>query len=220
MGPNVQAPRLGTRKIDFFDELCQIKSMGQLALQLPRWGGKRSGAGRKPKGVRAGVWHVVRGRVRKGPVHVTWRMCADTWSLSQGRCFKPIERAFWAACDRHGMRITHFSVQGNHIHLIVEVEDKDALAKGMQGLGVRIARALNRVMSKKGKRLADRYHAHVLKTPSEVRNAVEYVLRNHLKHRTHLGHVDEFSSENYPQGMAPVARWQYWLMKRVFGDSR
>jgi REP element-mobilizing transposase RayT len=194
--------------------------MKQMALQLPRWGGKRKGAGRKPKGARAGVWHVVRGRVRKGPVHVTWRMCQDTWSLRQGRCFKPIERAFWAACDRHGMRITHFSVQGNHIHLIVEVENQDALAKGMQGLGVRIARAVNRVMGKNGKRLADRYHAHLLRTPSEVRNAVEYVLRNHVKHWTHQRRVDEFSSESYAPGTAPVAPWRYWLMKKVLGDSR
>src|SRR6266496_3206410 len=89
--------------------------MKQLTLKMPRWGGKRKGAGRKPNGVKAGVEHLVRNRVRKGPVHVNWRMRVGTWNLRQHKCFKEIEKAFWAACDRFGMRIIHFSVQGNHI---------------------------------------------------------------------------------------------------------
>src|SRR5262249_18232229 len=97
-------------------------------------------------------------------------------------------------------------------HLIVEADDNEALSKGMQGLGVRIARALNRVMQKKGKRLADRYHAHVLRTPTEVRHAVQYVLRNHLRHHdlAQKFRRDEFSSEAFPTPtVAPVT----WLMK-------
>src|SRR5262249_21333371 len=91
-------------------------------------------------------------------------------------------------------------------------DDNDALSRGMQGLGVRVARALNRVMKKRGKRLADRYHAHVLRTPSEVRNAVEYVLRNHLKHHdlAQKSRRDEFSSEAFP---APTVAPVTWLMK-------
>src|SRR3954463_5083027 len=123
--------------------------MKQLALKIPRRGGRRRGAGRKPNGAKAGVWHITRARVRRGPVHVNWRMRVGSWNLRQFKCFKVIESAIGAARDRFGMRINHFSVQGNHIHLIVEAESSEALAKGMQGLGVRFARALNRVMGKK-----------------------------------------------------------------------
>jgi putative transposase len=105
------------------------------------------------------------------------------------------------------MRINPFSVQGNHIHLIVEAESNDALARGMQG--VRIAKALDRVMKKSGKRLADRYHAQVLRTPTEVRHAVRYVLRNHLKHldSAQIGWMDDFSSEKHAAVTMPPATW-------------
>jgi putative transposase len=185
--------------------------MTQLALKLPRWGGKRKGAGRKPNGEKAGVVHLTRARVKKAPVHVNWRMRLGTWNLRQAKCFKVIKAAIGAARDRFGMRINHFSVQGNHIHFIVEAASNQALARGMQGLGVRIAKALNRVMKKSGKRLADRYHSHVLRTPTEVRHAVRYVLKNHLKHldSAQIGWVDDFSSEKHSATtVTPVS----WLM--------
>ena len=75
---------------------------------------------------------------------------------------------------------------GNHIHLIVEAPDRKALTRGMQGLGVRIARALNRVMKRHGRVVSDRYHAHILKTPSEVKRARHYLLTNA---RHHYGHT-------------------------------
>jgi REP element-mobilizing transposase RayT len=187
--------------------------MKQLDLTLRRWGGPRKGAGRKPKGLHAGVRHTLRARLRRMPVHVNWRMCDHVYNLRSRRCFKQIEKALWAACDRFGMRIIHFSVQGNHVHLIVEADDHACLARGMQGLGVRIAKALNRVMRKNGTVLADRYHAHVLRTPTEVRNAVQYVLRNHVRH---LGWaeilVDPYSSAA-PD--APRAVPTTWLIRNA-----
>jgi hypothetical protein len=66
-----------------------------------------------------------------------------------------------------GFPLVHYSVQGNHVHLLVEANDEKALSKGMNGLGTRIARRLNRVMGRKGKVLDDRYHGHILRTPTE-----------------------------------------------------
>ena len=71
---------------------------------------------------------------------------------------------------------------GNHVHLIVEAPDRKALARAMKGLGVRIARALNRLMKRSGRVIADRYHAHILKTPSEVRHARNYLTTNAHRH--------------------------------------
>jgi len=76
-----------------------------------------------------------------------------------------------------------FSVLRDHIHLIAEAQDERALARGMQGLSIRIAKALNRVMKRRGQVFADRYHARALRTPREVRNALVYVLHNTLRHR-------------------------------------
>ena len=117
------------------------------------------------------------------PLHVTLRMLPHVWNLRARRCFKPILRCFVAGKDRFGFRLIEYTVLRNHIHLIVEVEDSRALARGMQGLMIRIAKALNRVMERRGKVFADRYHARPLRTPTEVKNpALLYVLDNARRH--------------------------------------
>jgi REP element-mobilizing transposase RayT len=111
-----------------------------------------------------------------------------------------IERAFAAARDRFGVRLVHFSVQGNHIHLLIETSDTQALARGMQGLTIRIAKALNRVMGRHGPVFEDHYHSRVVRTPTEAARALAYVLRNFAHHakawgeEVPAGEVDPFSS--------------------------
>jgi REP element-mobilizing transposase RayT len=84
--------------------------------------------------------------------------------------------------DRFGFRLVHFSVQKDHIHMIAEAENATSLARGLQGLAVRVARGLNKHWKRKGKVFADRYHARILRTPKEVRAAIVYVLNNTRKH--------------------------------------
>ncbi len=160
----------------------------QLTLTLPVRGGKRRGAGRKPKRGRPGVSHHGRRRTaRRYPVHVTLRVQEHVWNLRSRRCFRVIEDALRASRERGFVRVTHVSVQGNHLHLILEAEDNAALARGMKGLEVRVARALNRLMARRGAVFADRYHAHVLRTPAEVRHALAYVLGNFASHARRRG---------------------------------
>jgi REP element-mobilizing transposase RayT len=140
-----------------------------------------------------------------------------------------LEKAFLAARDRFGMRIVHYSVQRDHIHLGVEAEDARSLSRGMQGLCVRIARALNAMMGTRGPVFADRYHAHVLRTPTETRNGVAYLLLNARKHghapRGRRGWLDPFSSARAFDGWRgridpprvaqrppPVSRPRTWLL--------
>jgi len=81
----------------------------------------------------------------------------------------------------------HYSLQGNHAHLIVEAKDRGALGRGMKALGARLARVVNRVFSRAGRVLADRYHVRVLRGPREVRNALRYVLLNARRHAAQAG---------------------------------
>jgi len=78
-------------------------------------------------------------------------------------------------------------VLGNHLHLIAEAEDKRALSRGMQGLQIRLARRLNKALGRAGRVFADRYHAHVLRTPTETRRALAYVFNNAKKHMRQAG---------------------------------
>ncbi|HEY6912675.1 MAG TPA: transposase [Myxococcales bacterium] len=104
-----------------------------------------------------------------------------------------------------------FSVQGNHVHLIVEADNDQALSRGMQGLAIRIARALNRMMRRKGRVLADHFFSRILKTPTEVVNAIRYVLGNHTHHLGAVG-IDPFSSAglsatDHAALLAPPVGW-------------
>jgi len=127
-------------------------------------------------------------------------MLPHVWNLRSRRSSTEIRKAILAAAQRYAMQLCEFSVQGNHVHLVVEAADQGALAQGMKGLGVRLARGLNKVMGRRGQVLAERYHAHVLRTPNEVRNAVHYVIHNYRRHQLQLGtmlppsFVDPYSS--------------------------
>ena len=161
----------------------RLKRPRQLDLRLPTWGGARPGAGRKPAGDRPGVAHTSRPRfASRYPVHVTLRVQPHVYQLRSRRCLRVLGAAFLAARERHGVRLCHYSVQGDHVHLLVEARDAVALGRAMKGLGVRIARGLNRLMGTRGPVLADRYHARILRSPRQVRNALAYVLGNHRHH--------------------------------------
>jgi REP element-mobilizing transposase RayT len=128
--------------------------------------------------------------------------------LRKPRCFHALARAFWRGANRFGFRLIHYSVQGNHVHLLVEAKDERSLSRGMNGLGVRVAKGLNRVLGRRGKVLEDRYHAHILKTPTEVTRARHYLLANAARHIAWRG-ADPFASRR------AVVVPETFLMRRV-----
>jgi putative transposase len=157
--------------------------MKQLTFKLPTWGGKRTGAGRKPAGGKAGVAHVARPAFdARLPVHVTMRLLFAVGFLRGFSRVRAIEEVFRAVQGRFAMRVVHYSIQGNHLHLVLETDEPSMVARAIQGLAVRLARALNRLASRTGKVFADRYHVHVLATLREAKNAVRYVLENFRHH--------------------------------------
>ena len=117
-----------------------------------------------------------------------------------------LERAFSAGSERFGFRLVHYSIQTTHLHLIVEARDSRALSRGMQGLLVRAARALNRAWGRKGSVFADRYHARALSSPLEVRRALVYVLQNARHHGLRVAGVDVYSSGPWFDGWT---RWAF-----------
>jgi len=169
--------------------------MKQLVLQLPQRGGKRKGAGRKRKAPRPRVSHKARPSFEKAAaVLVTLRVAQGVWNLRSRRCFGAIERCFVDGRERFGLRIIEFAVLGNHLHLVVEADSSRSLSRGMQGLCVRIARALNRVMERRGTVFDDHYHARLLHSPTLLVRAIAYVLGNHEHHYGQSRGDDPYSS--------------------------
>ena len=169
-------------------------------LALFRRGGKRRGAGRKPKGSKALVSHEKREPLAsRHPVFVTTRLRAGLPSLRSSDEFAVLEKAFAgsiAGTEQHGFRLVHFSVQSTHLHFIVEARDARSLSQGIKGLLVRIARGLNRLWRRTGSMFTDRFHSRTLRTHREVRNTLVYVLQNAHKHGCLRVGVDPYSSGN------------------------
>lgn len=198
----------------------------QLSLPAPRtWGGRRRGAGRKRKSDRANTPHRARPLHHADhPLHITMRLCSDLPSLRRRDLFL-ILRNVLATASRDGFSLIHFSVMGDHVHLIVEARDTAALSSGMRSLAIRGALALNRALGRKGRVWGDRYHSRALRSQPEVRNVLVYVLLNWQKHFGKRG-VDPCSSGPWFDGWSPtvrvrpppcpspVAAAQTWLLRK------
>jgi putative transposase len=89
-----------------------------------------------------------------------------------------------------------------------EVPDNAALTRGMQGLCIRLAKALNTLLERRGPIFADHYHSHLLLTPTEVARALAYVRTNAEKHYGERG-VDYFSSDHagWKELLADACSW-------------
>jgi REP element-mobilizing transposase RayT len=107
---------------------------------------------------------------------------------------KALCQTVWAAQREVEFRILHFSVQPNHLHLIVEAEEGVALSRGVQGFAVRVAKSVNRRLSRRGKLWRHRYFARDLRTARQVRTALVYVLQNHKKSLRGQMAMDLYSS--------------------------
>jgi len=155
----------------------------QLGLRFSRRGGWRIGAGRPRKSDR-GNPHVRRPALAsRFPVHVTLSADDSLPNLRSPELRAAIERALREARERFDdFRVVHYSIQRHHIHLIVEAHNARALSRGMQGLSIRLARAINHTLKRRGRVFVDRYYERVLRTPRQVRNCLVYVLANGRKH--------------------------------------
>jgi REP element-mobilizing transposase RayT len=156
------------------------------------------------------------------PVHVTLRALPNVPSLRGVRAARAVVAAL-AAASRLGLRVCHSSIQPDHWHLVVEAPDRVALPRGMRGLTIRVALAVNRALGRRGRLWADRYHARPLATRREVRHALVYVLQNWLKHDRRAKGLDPLSSARWldgwrgartkPTGSPPVAAAGTWLLR-------
>jgi REP element-mobilizing transposase RayT len=167
------------------------------------WGGRREGAGRKKKAEKDRTFvahHPREPHKKRHPTHVTLRARGRLPSFRSQRIHQMLRRILEAQLRRRyrdQFQVVHYSVQTNHLHLIVEATDSRAMRSGVSGLVIAFAKRLNRILQRAtGKVWGDRYHSRELTTPSEVRRALVYVLQNVRKHGFDLAgaFVDPLSS--------------------------
>jgi REP element-mobilizing transposase RayT len=192
--------------------------------------------GRKPTGRRRDPRHRTRPEVvARHPVHVVLRVTGEVGTLRKLRAYRAIRGALGTCLARADYRIVHVSIQANHLHLLVEADDKRALARGMQGFAISAAKRLNRALRRRrGDVFAYRYHATAVTSPTQARNAIAYILNNWRRHRHDARapwRIDPYSSADAFRGWAtphgyaprreplPVAAPTAWLLTDGFARA-
>jgi putative transposase len=158
-------------------------------------------------------------------VHITLRRAKGLPGFRSQRLHALLKEAI-RDTRREGFRITHYSVQQDHLHFVVEADDPTTLTNGMRSFAVRIAMRVNRRIlgRRRGRVWGDRYHRRDLGSPRAVRNALVYVLANHLKHgEVDVGLLDPCSSGPWftgwthalepPSESSPVEPAKTWVLR-------
>ena len=173
--------------------------MGQLKLNIfkGKRGGRRPGVGRK-RIHSPGVAHRARKKVTdRFPIHINFKV---NHSIKNKTCLRILKKAISNARS-HGLRIIHFSLESNHVHLLIEATDNAILTKGMRSLTITFAKGIN-----KGRIQLERYHLHILKSVRETRNAFHYVVLNHAKHaQLKRAYIDSYSSLGWVRELRKLA---------------
>jgi REP element-mobilizing transposase RayT len=200
----------------------------QLELPVRGWGGRRAGAGRPSSGR---ARHAARPALAsRFPVHVTLKVDPSLPNLRSKVLARVIERCLRQGKERDGFRLVHFSVQAHHLHLIIEALNAQTLSAGAKGLSVRLAKRLNATLGRKGRVFVERYFSRILRTPTQTRAAIAYVLldcRRHDRQRGRVrnrGWIDPCSSGRFfdgwreipppqPTEEAPCVSPRLWLLQ-------
>jgi putative transposase len=176
----------------------------QEALPFPKRGGKRKHAGRPKKGFRASERHKKRERLlARFPVEITLRVERDLGSLRKYDTYHAIRRALPSTFRRTDFRISQISLQDDHVHLIAEASDEIVAA---HRLNAAFSKKRGRV--RRGRVFSDRYHARILRTPTEVKRALNYVLNNWRHHNQHHGIESSFWDVDYFSSGPTFTGWK------------
>jgi putative transposase len=217
---------------DYLSRMAAARSRRKRHVQqeLFRRGGKRRGAGRKPKSARAGAAHDARPEIKPyHALHVVMRVVPEVGNMRRRSMYKALRDASVIAALRERFRIVHISIQRTHIHMLVEAGDKNALARGMQGFQISVARNINTLLGeeryrrRRGKVFADRYHLEVITSPTQARHSLSYILNNWRKHREDRGQiasswlVDPFSSGiSFPDWVELEGQAVMWPIRATY----
>jgi hypothetical protein len=169
---------------------------------------------------------------KKTPVHVTVKLVREVGGLRRRKLIDAMRAAFRGGKIKDGFRICQFSIQHDHMHVVSEADSNEALARGIQGWEIRVAKRINRKLGRKGKVFADRFHAVPVRSPRQLRNTLCYVLNNGHRHGEQIdprwNGIDPFSSawhfagwshDRWRRGLDPpggeptVAPAEGWLLK-------
>lgn len=143
----------------------------------------RKGGGRRPKHDK-GIRHIKRPEIKRlTSLHLTVKILKDKAGIKNKQTLALLKHAILKA-RKKGLRIIHFTLEYDHVHLLVEANDNEVLGRGMMVFGVTMAKGINRLKSIKGTVYKHRYHFRKINSPRELKNVLHYIFNNGIKHKT------------------------------------
>ncbi|MBT3235287.1 MAG: hypothetical protein HN353_04995 [Bdellovibrionales bacterium] len=165
----------------------------QLALSLPTRGRPRK-KGDVHKTKDGKIAHIERPKMdRNTPVHINIKVHKNIPNLRQKTFYRFFRQAVIKARIQ-GVRVIHFAIVKNHLHLLVEAQDNQSLSRGVRSLLISYAMRINRHLGRKGGIFTDRFNMEVIKFPKRMRYLLAYIFKNSAKHQKIAFTVDGYSS--------------------------
>lgn len=141
-----------------------------------------------------GIRHIARDEIRRlTPLHLTVKIEKQKAGLRNKSILKTLHTSIKKARQK-GLKIIHYTLEYDHIHLLVESDNNETLGRGMQSFGISFSKGINKIKATKGKVFKTRYHFRKLKTPKEVKNAINYIFGNSIKHKNAISVVSPYNS--------------------------
>lgn len=132
-----------------------------------------------------GIRHTKRMEInRPSALHLTIKLKKADIKIQNKAILKILRYAILRA-RLQGLKIIHYSLEHDHVHLhlYVECDDNEILGRSMKAFGVTLVKKMNKYFHKKGSAYKHRYHLRILKSASEVKNVINYILKNGMKHK-------------------------------------
>lgn len=141
-----------------------------------------------------GIRHTVRPRIHKTTMlHLTIKVRENKADIKNKRILKLLHHAIKRARLQR-LKVLHYTLEYNHVHLLVEATNNQILHKGMQAFGITFSKWINRLKLRKGTVYKHRYHFHALRSTRERKNALNYIFTNGVKHGRTRSRIDPYNS--------------------------
>lgn len=140
------------------------------------------------------IRHVERERIEKlTSLHLTIKVRENKAGIKNKSVLKILHQAIKRARLKN-LKVIHYTLEYNHIHLLVEAYGHKNLHQGMQSFGISLAKQINRLKSLKGAVYKHRYHLRKLSSARELKNVLHYIFNNGIHHSRTSSLLDPYNS--------------------------
>jgi len=166
-----------------------------------------------------GIRHIARDKIKRLTVmHLTVKIEKAKAGIRNKDTLKLLHKAILKA-RKQGLAIVHYTLEYNHVHMLVEANNNEILGKGMQAFGICFSKGINKLKALKGRVFKTRYHLRKLRTQNEIKNALNYILGNAIKHKT-SSFVHLYNSLGAINNFTPLYAGFELMLEDLFSKSR